>query len=121
MTRIAVTNPDVADALVVQPREILVDGRGAGTISLIIWGDTQRIQYDVVVEQPVVALEQQLAQLFPGEEVLVTVNEDATGLAVNVATTQVMLRIAEIIENNQAEIAFPTSTIQITEPVRINN
>ena len=34
---------------------------------------------------------------------------------------EVMLRIAEVIENNQAEIAFPTSTIQITDPVRINN
>ncbi len=34
---------------------------------------------------------------------------------------EVMLRIAEVIENNQAEIAFPTSTIQITDPVRIDN
>lgn len=94
--RIAITNPDVADALVVQPREILIDGRAAGTISLIIWGGTQRIQYDIVVEQPVVPLEQQLAQLFPGEEVLVTVNEDAVVLSGNVSTTQVMLRMAEI-------------------------
>lgn len=95
--RIAITNPDVADALVVQPREILIDGRAAGTISLIVWGGTQRIQYDIVVEQPVVPLEQQLAQLFPGEEVLVTVNEDAVVLSGNVSTTQVMLRMAEIV------------------------
>lgn len=95
--RIAITNPDVANALVVQPREILIDGRAAGTISLIVWGGTQRIQYDIVVEQPVVPLEQQLAQLFPGEEVLVTVNEDAVVLSGNVSTTQVMLRMAEIV------------------------
>ena len=38
VTRIAVTNPAVADAVVVQPREILIDGKGPGTVSLIVWG-----------------------------------------------------------------------------------
>ena len=38
VTRIAVTNPAVADAVVVQPREVLIDGKGAGTVSLIVWG-----------------------------------------------------------------------------------
>src|SRR6202021_1802932 len=51
VTRIAVTNPAVADAVVVQPREILIDGKASGTISLIVWGSGQRLQYDLVVEQ----------------------------------------------------------------------
>ena len=58
VTRIAVTNPAVADATVVQPREILIDGKAPGTISLIIWGGTRRMQYDIVVEQPISSLEQ---------------------------------------------------------------
>ena len=45
VTRIAITNPAVADAVVVAPREILIDGKTPGTISLIVWGDTQRAQY----------------------------------------------------------------------------
>src|SRR6266540_979008 len=47
VTRIAVTNPAVADATVVRPREILIDGKAPGTISLIIWGGAQRLQYDI--------------------------------------------------------------------------
>ena len=31
VTRIAVTNPEVADATVVRPREILIDGKAPGT------------------------------------------------------------------------------------------
>src|SRR6478609_7224342 len=58
--RIAVTNPAVADAVVVQPREILVDGKSAGTVSLIVWGPDRRAQYDVIVEQGVTNLQQQL-------------------------------------------------------------
>jgi len=96
VTRIAITNPAVADATVVQPREILIDGKAPGTISLIVWGADQRVQYDVVVEQPVAALEQQLRQLFPGEEIQVAVNADAIVLSGRVSSTQVMLRAAEI-------------------------
>jgi len=91
------TNPAIADATVVQPREILIDGKAPGTISLIIWGGAgQRVQYDVVVEQPVAGLEQQLRQLFPGEEIQVVLNADAVVLSGRVSSTQVMLRAAEI-------------------------
>src|SRR5262245_56126737 len=36
VTRIAVTNTAVADAVVVQPREVLIEGKTAGTVSLIV-------------------------------------------------------------------------------------
>lgn len=53
VTRIAVTDPAIADALVVQPREILIDGKSAGTISLILWGrGGERAHYAVVVVEP---------------------------------------------------------------------
>lgn len=96
ITRIAVTNPAVADAVVVQPREILVDGKAAGTISLIVWGASTRKQFDVVVEQPVAPIEQQLRALFPGEDVTVSTSEGATILSGRVSSTGVMLRMGEI-------------------------
>jgi pilus assembly protein CpaC len=96
VTRIAVTNPEVADAVVVQPREILIDGKAPGTVSLIVWGASARTQYDVVVEQPITTLEQQLHMLFPGEDVTVSASEGATVLSGRVSNTNVMLRIGEI-------------------------
>jgi pilus assembly protein CpaC len=96
VSRIALTNPAVADATVVAPREILIDGKAAGTISLIVWGPARRMQYDLVVEQPVAPLQQQLQALFPGEHIEVSSNEDATVLSGNVSSTNVMLRAAEI-------------------------
>jgi pilus assembly protein CpaC len=97
VTRIAITNPAIADATVVLPREILIDGKAPGTISLIVWGAAnQRVQYDVVVEQPIAGLEQQLRVLFPGEEIQVTLNADAIVLSGRVSSTQIMLRAAEV-------------------------
>jgi len=96
VTRIAVTNPAIADAVVVRPREILIDGKAPGTISLIVWGAETRIQYDIVVQQPITPLEQQLHLLFPGETIQVAVNADAIILSGNVSSTEVMLRAAEV-------------------------
>ena len=96
VTRIAVTDPRVADANVVRPREVMIDGKTPGTISLIVWGGDTRVQYDIVVEQPITPLEQQLHQLFPGENIAVQVNADAIVLSGQVSSTEVMLRAAEV-------------------------
>src|SRR5437667_8642996 len=61
ITRIAVTNPAIADAVVVSPREVLIDGKAVGTISLIVWGADNRAQYDLIVGPTASMLQQQLA------------------------------------------------------------
>ena len=96
ISRIAVTNPAIADATVVQPQEILIDGKTPGTISLIVWGPARRVQYDIVVEPPVSTLQQQLQALFPGEDIQVNVTADAVVLSGRVSSTNVMLRAGEI-------------------------
>ena len=96
ITRLAITNPAVADATAVQPREILLDGKSAGTVSLIIWGAGMRRQYDVVVEPGVSTLQQQLQALFPGEDIKVDSNDEALILSGRVSSTAVMLKAGEI-------------------------
>ena len=81
ITRIAVTNPAIADAVVVQPREVLVDGKAPGTVSLIVWGGDHRKHYDIVVDRGVTVLQQNFQQLFPGEEINVAVNDEAVVLS----------------------------------------
>jgi pilus assembly protein CpaC len=103
VTRIAITIPEVADAVVVQPREILVDGKKPGTVSLIVWGADTRRQYDIVVEPAVTALEQHLQTLFPGEAITVSVSEEAIILSGLVSSTAVMLRAGEIAASSSAK------------------
>jgi pilus assembly protein CpaC len=96
ITRIAITNPEIADAVVVQPREILIDGKKPGTVSLIVWASDRRKQYDVVVEPAITTLEQHLQALFPGEDISISVSEEAIVLSGQVSSTNVMLRAGEI-------------------------
>ena len=96
VTRIAVTNPAIADATVVQPREILIDAKTSGTISLIVWGTGKHVQYDLVVQPAITTLQTQLQALFPGEDIHVNATDDALVLAGHVSSNTVMLRAAEI-------------------------
>jgi pilus assembly protein CpaC len=96
INRIAITNPAIADATVVQPREVLIDGKAAGTVSLIIWGPAGRLQYDIVVSPGVTTLQQDLARYFPGEDIRVSASEEAVILSGRVSNNATMLRIGEI-------------------------
>lgn len=96
VVRIAVTNPAVADAVVVAPREVLIDGKGPGTVSLIVWGTGTRTQFDIVVEPAISVLQQQLQQLFPGENIQVGFSDQAIILSGNVSSNNIMLRVGEI-------------------------
>ncbi len=104
ITRIAVTNPAVADALAVQPREILIDGKTAGTVSLIIWGAARRAQYDVVIEPGITTLQQKLQALFPGEDITATLNDEALILSGRVSSTAVMLKAGEIAQSSASKL-----------------
>jgi pilus assembly protein CpaC len=102
--RIAVTNPAVADAVVVQDREILVDGKSPGTVSLIVWSTTDRKHYDLVVEPAITTLQQQLRSLFPGEEIAVSATDEAIILSGAVSGNNVSLRAAEIAQASSSKV-----------------
>src|SRR5690606_23933041 len=105
VVRIAVTNPAVADATVVAPREVLVGGKGPGTVSLILWGnDGTRKQYDGVVEPGIIVLQQHLAGLFLGEDIQVGFSEEAIVLSGHVSSNTVMLRAAEVAEATSSKV-----------------
>jgi pilus assembly protein CpaC len=103
IVRVAITNPAVADATVVAPREILIDGKAAGTISLIVWGAGRRVQYDLVVEPTITTLQQNLRTLFPGEDINVNMNDEAIVLSGHASSTAVMLRSGEIAQASSSK------------------
>jgi pilus assembly protein CpaC len=104
IVRIAVTNPAIADATVVQPRQILVDGKAPGTVSLIVWSATDQRYYDLAVDPAVTTLQQQLLVLFPTEDIRVNATDEAIILSGTVSGNPVSLRAAEIAQASSAKM-----------------
>lgn len=67
--RASLADPQIADAIVLSPKQIYVTGKGYGTTNLTIWGrDDQVIAvFDLDVGVDLVRLKQHLAELLPDE------------------------------------------------------
>ncbi len=68
ITRVSLTTPEIADALVTSPSQVLIHGKAPGTISLFVWERLGAIRtYEVVVKRDLTALVDRMRQLFHGQ------------------------------------------------------
>src|SRR5579871_797878 len=50
ISRVVIAEPKIADAVVVSPRNVLVNAKGAGQTTLVIWeSETSLVRYDITV------------------------------------------------------------------------
>jgi pilus assembly protein CpaC len=70
LDRVSIGNPDIADAVVVSAREVVVNGKTAGTTSLLLWDRAGgRAVYSIRVTADAPMLEREFRTLFPGEDI----------------------------------------------------
>jgi pilus assembly protein CpaC len=78
--RVAVANGEVAEALAVNPREVLVNGKAAGETSMIIWQQGgNRLFFDLTIRPSngkVAAVQMQIDREFPGQEVKIALENE---------------------------------------------
>src|SRR6266849_5212890 len=90
LKRVSVTDPSVADALVVTPTQVLVNGLAPGEISLLIWDELERSRsFDLRVDVDVTAAAEEVHRLFPDEQTSVTPSRSAIVLSGHVTTEDV--------------------------------
>lgn len=97
LKRVSVTDPEVADALVVTPTQILVHGRSPGEVSLLIWDELERSRsFDLRVDVDVSAAAEEERRVFPEEQITVTPSRSAIVLSGHVSTEDVATRAGKI-------------------------
>ena len=97
LRRVSVTDPAVADALVVTPTQILVHGRAPGEVSLIIWDEQERSRsFDLRVDVDVTAAAEEIKDLFPKEDIRVSASRSAIVLSGHVNSKEAAERVALI-------------------------
>ena len=90
LKRVSVTDPDIADALVVTPTQVLVHGRSPGEVSLLIWDEFERSRsFDLRVDVDVTAAQEEVKRIFPDEQIEVSASRSAIVLSGHVTTEDV--------------------------------
>ncbi|MFQ5896087.1 MAG: type II and III secretion system protein family protein [Nitrospinota bacterium] len=97
--RLSVTNPDTADALVIGPNQVLVNGKTPGITNLILWSrDNRSIIYDVVVQGDIEVLMAKLRALLPKENFRVLPAQDSLILSGITQSPEAKAKAAKVAE-----------------------
>jgi len=97
ITRVSLTSPTVADAMVTTPSQLLIHGKTAGTISMFVWDKAGGIKrYEVVVRRDLSQLVEQMKQLFPGEPIEVHSNGKDVVISGIVSSKYVVDKASEV-------------------------
>ncbi len=105
LTRVSVTNPSVAEAVVMSPTEVLINGIGLGSTSLFMWDSAgARRLYSVEVTADIGTLQRYIDLLFPDEDIAVTAQGNTVSLSGRVTEAFVARRAIELAEGTGAQI-----------------
>jgi pilus assembly protein CpaC len=69
--RFSISNPDIAEAVMVRPDQVLVNGKAFGQVNFIAWekSDNKFIVFDVFVRANLSLIDSQIRALFPRDDI----------------------------------------------------
>jgi pilus assembly protein CpaC len=109
--RFSIGDPTVAEAVVVSPTEILVNGKTLGTTSLFLWDNSGNIKlYSVEVTADAPGLQRYLSSVLAGEKIDVIASGNVVTLSGQVRDASVANRAVEIAKGSGAIIVDNLST-----------
>jgi len=91
--QISTSSPEIVDASPVTAREILLNGKGLGSATMVVWSKTgQRTFYNVTVDLNLDPLRRMLKESFPAEDIQAYTSRDSISLNGHVSNKDVQDR-----------------------------
>lgn len=130
--RISVANGDLVEAVAVNPKEVLINGKAPGETTLIVWQENgARLLYELSVKPSPIKIEAVRAQItreFPDSDISVTFENETTfvrGTVKDVIAAERVLAIAGSLGRdkvvNLMRVTVPPPETQILLKVRFAN
>ncbi len=98
ITRVSIADPNIADAIIISPTQILINGKIAGGVSLVLWDESNQSQtFDLFVDLDILEISQKVREIFPEEPVRVETAKDVVILSGLVSSETVADKILELV------------------------
>jgi pilus assembly protein CpaC len=108
--RVSLADPTIAEAVVISPHQIVVNGKAPGGVSLLLWDEADQSQaFEVAVDTDALGLSAKIHALFPAESVKVDTAKDVVILSGRVSSVAVSDKILEMAKNISPKV---TSMLQ---------
>ena len=128
--RVSVANGELAEAIAITPKEVLVNGKTPGETTLIVWQQGgNRLFYDLAIRQSTFKIDtvrQGLARELPGQDITVNLENDTaflSGTVKDLVSAERAVAIAATLGKvvNLLHVAVPPVEDQILLKVRFAN
>ena len=114
VARVAVSNPEVADAVTASSTEVLFHTKTVGQVTMVVWSKTgARISYHLTVEPNLEPLRKLLREAFPDQQMDVRATKESLALVGQASNQAVADRALALIA---ASVKGAVSNLQIDPP-----
>jgi pilus assembly protein CpaC len=98
--RFSISNPDIAEAVMVRPDQVLVNGKGFGQVNFIAWekSDSKFIVFDVFVRANLSLIDSQIRALFPKDDIRLSQANGSVVLSGTVADPQTAAQADSVVQ-----------------------
>ena len=98
--RFSISNPDIAEAVMVRPDQVLVNGKAFGQVNFIAWekADAKFIVFDVFVRANLSLIDSQIRALFPKDDIRLSQANGSVVLSGTVTDPQVVAQADAIVQ-----------------------
>ncbi len=88
IARVSVANPAIADILVINPKQIYINGKEMGATNMTLWDDQDQVKRQIALEvtQDLEAIKEKLYRALPGERIKVEAAKDSVILSGTAST-----------------------------------
>jgi len=98
--RFSVSNPEIAEAILVTPDQVLVNGKAFGQVNFIAWEQTggQFLVFDVYVRANLSLIDSQIRALFPKDDIRLSQANGSVVISGSVSTATTAAQVQSVIE-----------------------
>ncbi len=96
--RVSIADPNIVDAIVISPYQVLLNGKTPGGVSLIIWDESDQSQtFEIFVDLDILGLSQKIREVFPNEPIKVEASKDLVMISGRATTKAAETQILAIV------------------------
>jgi pilus assembly protein CpaC len=98
--RFSVSNPEIAEAILVTPDQVLVNGKAFGQVNFIAWEQSggQYLVFDVYVRTNLSLIDSQIRALFPKDDIRVSQANGSVVLSGSVTDPKTSAQVQSVVE-----------------------
>lgn len=98
--RFSVSNPEIAEAVLVTPDQVIVNGKAFGQVNFIAWeqGSGQYLVFDVFVRTNLSLIDSQIRALFPKDDIRLSQANGSVVLSGSVADGRTTAQVQSVVE-----------------------